>query len=140
EKVVAGGGDYLLGVKANQPGLHEDILKTFVDAFEVDFQGVNNDVYQTQYHSHGRDEQRTYRVIYDLEKIRDRDQWKDLKVIGLCCSERTVGQETTDEVRLFIGSRKETAKFYGEHLRGHWSIENSCHWQLDVTFREDHST
>ena len=24
-------------------------------------------------------------------------------------------------------------------MRGHWSIENACHWCLDVTFEEDQS-
>lgn len=24
-------------------------------------------------------------------------------------------------------------------IRQHWSIENNLHWQMDVTFREDHS-
>jgi hypothetical protein len=23
-------------------------------------------------------------------------------------------------------------------VRGHWSVENRCHWVLDVTFGEDH--
>jgi len=140
EKVVAGGGDYLLVVKTNQERLYDDIMQTFLDAFEADFQGVGYDEWQTQEYSHGRYERRSYTVIYDLEKIRDRDNWKDLTVIGLCCSERTVGDKTTDEARLFIGSREESAKFYGRHMRGHWGIENSCHWQLDVTFGEDHST
>ena len=31
------------------------------------------------------------------------------------------------------------AAFYGKGLRGHWGIENGQHWQLDVTFAEDHS-
>lgn len=28
---------------------------------------------------------------------------------------------------------------YGKALRGHWGIENSLHWQLDVVFDEDGS-
>jgi predicted transposase YbfD/YdcC len=140
KKVVDGGGDYLLVVKANQERLHDDIMKTFVDAFEADFQGVHYDEWQTQEYSHGRSERRSYTVIYDLDKIRDKDEWKDLTVIGLCCSERSVADKTSDDIRLFIGSREESAQFYGQRMRGHWGIENTCHWQLDVTFREDYST
>jgi predicted transposase YbfD/YdcC len=49
-------------------------------------------------------------------------------VIGMCYSERTVGDETADELRLFIGSRRAGAKVYGQALRGHWGIENNLHW------------
>jgi predicted transposase YbfD/YdcC len=58
-------------------------------------------------------------------------------VIGRCYSERTEGGKTSEELRLFIGSKKATARYYGKRLRGHWRIENNLHWQLDVTFRED---
>ena len=30
-----------------------------------------------------------------------------------------------------------TAKQFAAAVRGHWSIENNLHWQLDVTFGED---
>ena len=30
-------------------------------------------------------------------------------------------------------------KLFARAVRGHWSIENSCHWSLDMTFREDES-
>jgi predicted transposase YbfD/YdcC len=140
ETIVDGGGDYLFVVKANQGNLYNDIMQSFIDACEVDFQGVNGDIYQTEEKGHGRLERRTYHVLYDLEKIRNPDKWKNLNVIGMYSSERTVGNETSHEVRLFIGSRTESAQFYGQHMRGHWGIENNCHWQLDVTFREDDNT
>jgi predicted transposase YbfD/YdcC len=43
------------------------------------------------------------------------------------------------QIRYFIGSKHAKAQYYGEHLRGHWKVENRLHWQLDVTFQEDES-
>jgi predicted transposase YbfD/YdcC len=43
----------------------------------------------------------------------------------------------TREVRYYILSKALTARAFGEAVRNHWSIENRCHWQLDVTFQED---
>ena len=30
-------------------------------------------------------------------------------------------------------------KAFARAVRGHWGIENSCHWSLDITYREDES-
>jgi hypothetical protein len=30
-------------------------------------------------------------------------------------------------------------KRFAHAVRSHWSIENTCHWSLDVTYREDDS-
>ncbi len=30
-------------------------------------------------------------------------------------------------------------KQFARAVRGHWGIENTCHWSLDMTFREDES-
>ena len=139
KQVVQAGGDYVLTVKANQKGLYEDILDSFAQAQEKDFEGYSWDSYETQERGHGRHEKRLYTLLYDLDGIQDRDKWEQLTVIGMCYSERTVGEETADELRLFIGSRRAGAKVYGQALRGHWGIENNLHWQLDVTFGEDAS-
>ena len=62
-----------------------------------------------------------------------------LKSIGLattCCLRD--GKETI-EVRYYISSLGVDVKQFARAVRGHWGIENGCHWTLDVTFREDES-
>jgi predicted transposase YbfD/YdcC len=138
-EVVDAGGDYVLTVKENHPTLYGNILDSFTQAQEDDFVGWDHDCYETEERGHGRLEKRSYTVLYNLEGIEDRDSWKKLTVIGLCYSERTVAEETTEEIRLFIGSRRAGATAYGGWLRGHWGVENNLHWHLDVTFGEDSS-
>ena len=138
-KVRERGGDYVLTVKDNQPTLLEDIQNTFAQALDTDFAGLKHDEHETFDKGHGRKERRHYTVIYDPATLRQKELWTDLKVIGLCVSERTEKGQTTMEARYFIGSREASAKEYGEALRHHWRIENTLHWQLDVSFCEDKS-
>lgn len=136
-KIVDGGGDYVLTVKDNQPKLLDDIQKAFIQAFENDLHGWDHDTWMIEEQGHGRKETRTYTILRDLKGIRHAEAWKGLRVIGICCSERTVAGETSEEVRYFIGSKKASAKAYGTALRHHWGIENGLHWLMDVTFGED---
>lgn len=138
-QIVNQGGDYLLALKQNQPNLYEDVLRSFTQALEAGYEGHDHDSYETLERGHGREERRTYFVLYELDEIRGREDWEKLTALGMCCSERTMGGETSCEMRLFIGSRRASAFEYAEALRGHWGIENNLHWQLDVTFREDNS-
>jgi predicted transposase YbfD/YdcC len=139
KQIVEGGGDYVLTVKDNQEQLKEDIRATFVKAYDNDCQNIAYETYETVDEGHGRQERRVYEVIYDLEEIRGREAWAELKVVGKCYSERTEKGKTSYEERYFIGSRRCSAKRYGEVLRDHWRIENCLHWQMDVTFGEDAS-
>ena len=129
----------MLTVKGNQRQLRDEIEACFVRAFDRDMAGVEHDRYETEETGHGRREKRTYTLIYEPEGVDAAGAWADLRVLGQCYRERAEGGETADEMHYFIGSRRLTARRYGEALRGHWRIENNLHWQLDVTFGEDAS-
>jgi predicted transposase YbfD/YdcC len=136
-KIVAGGGDYILTAKDNQPHLVEDIQQSLIEACENDYVGLEHDTYETREHGHGREEHRCYSVLHQTTGIRNAADWKGLTTIGVCYSERIIHGVRSEETHYFIGSRKTSAKVYGTALRDHWGIENSLHWQLDVTFGED---
>ena len=137
QKIIDQGGDYILTVKDNQEHLHADIQQALIQAAETDFAGMEHDTYETRERGHGREEYRCYRVLHDTTGIRHAEDWANLTTIGICYSERTVAGVRSEELRCFIGSKKARAKVYGKALRDHWGIENSLHWQLDVTFDED---
>jgi predicted transposase YbfD/YdcC len=128
--------DYVLAVKDNQPRLLEDIRETFAQHLEKPLADPNT-FQETVDHGHGRHEKRSYCLVTDLEKIRDRLLWPDLHVLCMVMSERTVNGETSVEARYYIGSRQAGVATYVPVIRGHWGIENSLHWILDVTFGED---
>lgn len=138
-KIVAGGGDYLLTVKGNQEHLLEDIQLTVAKALDDELPAGTVEQYVTHTEDHGRHEERSYVVIHYVEDIRDRDQWAQLKTVGMCCYETTANGKTTTEVRYFISSRKLKARRCAGATRGHWGIENNLHWHLDATFGEDDS-
>jgi predicted transposase YbfD/YdcC len=139
EQVAAAGGDYVLTVKANHPELLSDIQECVNRTLDRGTDGLDYQVYEKEEHGHGRHERRSYLVIPDPEGIRQRDQWAKLCVVGMCTRERTAGAKTSCEVSYFIGSKKAGARTYARVLRDHWRVENNLHWQLDVSFSEDHS-
>ncbi|MGA2706128.1 MAG: ISAs1 family transposase [Isosphaeraceae bacterium] len=65
--------------------------------------------------------------------------WKGLKSIGIVTSLCVRDGKETIDVRYYISSLAMGVKQFARAVRSHWSIENSCHWVLDMTYREDES-
>lgn len=98
-RIVAGGGDYVLTVQANQEHLLEDIQATVERALDGQLPTAPVDPYTTRERGHGRQEERSYVVIRNVEGIRDRPLWPKWTTVGMWTSERAVNGKTSTEVR-----------------------------------------
>ena len=137
EQIVAGGAEYVLALKGNQETLHQAVIDHIDEQLEGNLDNAQEQV--TMEKGHGREEMRTYLQLPAPEKLPRFLQWKGLKSIGLVTSCCVRDEKETVEVRYFISSLAVDVKQFARAVRGHWSIENGCHWSLDMTFREDES-
>lgn len=139
-KIIAGGGDYVLAIKGNQPKLHTAIADHFNELHESECFGGKCLSRKTQEKGHGRIEHRYYYQAPLPAALRPFAQdWKGLKTIGQVISITWRDGKECSDVRYFISSLKPSVKRFALAVRSHWSIENSLHWVLDVTFNEDQS-
>jgi predicted transposase YbfD/YdcC len=136
-QIVAEGGDYVLAVKDNQPTLHAEIRQAFETAVETESPRLRR--YSSEETSHGRHERRVVWVLPAAGQVSCRAAWVGLCTLAMVLRVVTCprsGAETV-EVRHFISSLRPSARRLARVIRGHWGIENSLHWVLDVVFRED---
>ena len=138
KKIIASGADYLLQVKANHPSLHEDLALLFKDALRDDCQGIAYDFHEQTESGHGRIETRRLWVTPEIGWFAERDQWAELSCFICVEATRRQGDKTSVERHYYLSSLTAlTASELLPLIRGHWSIENTLHWSLDVSFRED---
>lgn len=137
QQIVESGGDYVLALKGNQPALHQAVVTLFEEHLEGNLAAEQERV--TTQSGHGRQETRTYLQIPASEGLAEMGPWKGLRSIGMVSSHRIVAGKETVEIRYYISSLEVDVERFARAVRGHWSIENACHWSLDVTFGEDQS-
>jgi predicted transposase YbfD/YdcC len=139
EKIVEGKADYVLAVKGNRPTLHAGIADFFLEHMGDDFARVKIGRHETIEKGHGRAEHRTYHVRDAPEDLPDRGRRVGLKRIGVAIGDTMRGGKSCDDVRYYIASKRPNARGFGAAVRGHWSIEDSPRWQLDMSSGEDRS-
>ena len=129
--------DYVLALKGNQSSLHEEV-KRFVEGAEAgDFEGIQYDSLETNECAHGRIERRRYWMSEEIDWLTHCGAWAGLRSVGMVESTRECQGKTTTERRFYIASIAADAKTFARAVRGHWAIENTLHWSLDVNFAED---
>jgi predicted transposase YbfD/YdcC len=139
-QIVEAEGNYVLAVKENQPTLHQKVKTLLDEAILDNFEAMICDTTQSTDGGHGRVETRRVWVTPEVHWLGEAaHHWPGLaSVAAVECRREVIGGRSSIERRYFISSLKNpTAQEIARAVRGHWSVENKLHWQLDVSFNED---
>lgn len=138
-KIVEGKGDYVLALKGNQEKLFHDVEFLMLGHIRDDFVDCPVSRYVEVEQGHGRLESRTYYQMTAPSYLHGRSKWKGLKTIGAAVRVYEEKGVEKRDVRYYISSLRRNGPQFAKAVRSHWAIENTLHWSLDMTFREDES-
>lgn len=136
-KIINKGGNYLLAVKGNQPRLYETLQQVFEAKQAKIYNRPAIDFIETQEKNRDRIETRRCWVYSNIQGLESLASWESVASIAMVESERVIRGKKSVERRYYICSIKASADEILRAVRGHWGIENSLHWVLDMAFRED---
>ena len=134
--IVDSKAHYILALKANQESLHDDVALFVREQKSRDFRDAVTSRDTTVDGDHGRIETRTTTVIHQVGWL-DEHRWPGLKSIIVVEAQREIDATIQTETRLYVTSLALPAQAAGPLVRSHWAIENSLHWVMDMTFRDD---
>jgi predicted transposase YbfD/YdcC len=138
--VTAAGADYLLAVKANQPTLRTEVESLFATAVADEVETITE-----HDKGHGRIEERRVSVVRQVDWLDGPRRFPgETRLPGAAClvqvrARTELKDRCRAETRYYVSSAALTAQRAADAVRGHWAIENSLHWILDVVFADDQS-
>lgn len=150
EKIHEQGADYVLALKKNQPQAYAEVKKHFDEVGQIDPATPTAALpepdaahlrHETVELSHGRYEQRITTTTGALGWFTRDWKWAGLQSITevrRLTHRNGSREELSEEVHYYLSSLPPDAKRLAKVIRDHWSVENSCHHILDVTYGEDH--
>lgn len=131
--------DYVLALKKNHSDFHDEVSALFRVAKSRNFKEMPHDSFTTVDNGHGRLETRTCYCLPAQQWFPNVHEWEGLNTLVMIESTREHSGSVQNEVRYYLSSLPQNAKQLLGAVRSHWGIENSLHWVLDMTFREDES-
>jgi len=138
QQIVEQGGHYILQLKGNQGGLHDETVMLFDQCLTDDCHGIAYSTATTIDKGHRRIEERRIWATSEVNWFAEKGKWKNLRSLVRVQAKRTMGGETSSEYRYYITDLPaDNASGLLSYIRGHWGVENNLHWCLDINFRED---
>lgn len=131
-EIRAGGGDYLVTVKGDQPALRRAVPAALERAPEADFAGC--DRHAATEGGHGRHAERYVTVLPDPEGLPEGRA--DVAAVVLVSRERAVAGKNTGAAHFYLTSLRARAAELAGYIRGHRGVENGLPWCPDVSFGE----
>lgn len=141
--------EYVLALKGNQPTVYQEVKDFFTTVLAEEKKPlaqrtcpVKPETWQhleTVEKDHGRLTIRRYWQCDDIAWFADRDEWENLRSIGMVESITTQNGITTTDQRCYLNSIPLNVHTFARAVRSHWGVENQLHWTLDVSFNEDQS-
>ncbi|MCL4162722.1 UNVERIFIED_CONTAM: hypothetical protein GTU68_018161 [Idotea baltica] len=144
--IIAQEADYVITAKDNQPKLVQAIAEQFSKYEDNEYKDREVRSTRTKSRSRGRIQEQVVTVAPVPDSIKSMKKWQGIKTIGMVYRHREAinkdnprAIKESDNVTYFISSLPPTASKVAKHVNKHWTVENSLHWSLDVTFTEDKS-
>jgi len=131
------GAASVLALQDNHPTLHGEGQLLFEDIKAERLDAITAARHTTIDADHGHLETRHYWITSDIECLGVKASWANVTSVGMVESSREVGGEVVMEQRFCLTSLPGDAMCFAQAVREHWGVENSLHWVLDVSFRED---